>query len=138
MVRSIVKHKPNVVEKELFPKNVETHYIELKYAKRTVFKYFEKTQVLMDLVEEFEGNTLLDRSPLIREYYGSEIMQFIPRNTKFIDMDAFLLGCMSVYKELRKSVVQFVKDLFDCSDLAKKDALTEDEFVCLIRSIDSD
>lgn len=65
-------------------------------------------------------------------------MQFIPRNAKFIDMDEFLLGCMEVYRELRKSVVQFVRDLFDCSDLAKKEALTEEEYVCLIRSIDSE
>lgn len=90
----------------------------------------------MDLIEEFELLTILGKSSIIREYYGSEIMQFISRNAKFINMDEFLLGCMEVYRELRKSVVQFSRDLFDCSDLAKKEALTEEEFVCLIRSID--
>jgi len=111
MLRSIIKHKANIAEKELFPKNVCTHYIELKFAKKAIFKYFEKNQKLMDLIEEFEEKTIFERNTIIRSYYGSEIMQFIPRNSQFIDMDEFLLGCMEVYKVVRKSVVQFIRDL---------------------------
>lgn len=56
-------------------------------------------------------------------------MQIIPRTGKFINMDLFLLDCMQVYKEVKKPVRQFIRNLFDCSDLSKKNFLHQEEYL---------
>lgn len=44
-------------------------------------------------------------------------------------MDSFLLGCMDIYKEVRKPIIQFTKDLFDSTDIEKRGGLLEGEFL---------
>lgn len=67
MIKSLIKHKANISEEDLFPRNSENHYIEIKHAKKIVVNFFEKNQILNDMLLKFENDILLERNPIIRE-----------------------------------------------------------------------